>query len=144
MRNRDLYREFTCLFLDCGLWDLEVLDKADPNFIDDIIHGLEYDEEKISLESIINGMFNTAREDIESAVYCRIQELKEDENDNEIDELNELEQLDPYEDIDWTCNSNKYIDSSIYITNGKYSVYKKYFGNLIKELENKMGFKFGD
>lgn len=144
MANTEMWKSILCELLDCGYLDLDILDDADEDYVLEAIENLRFEELEISLNAITSEMFWKARADIASAVENRKGELQGYEvdfslSDEEREELEAIEELHPDEDIEWFCNC---LDTSIYITNDKYDVYKKYFGDLMDELENKMGFEF--
>lgn len=144
MANTDMWKSILCELLNCGYLDINILDDADEDFVLEAIENLRFEGLEISLNTITSEMFWKARADIVSAVENRKEELKDYEanesiEDDERKELTEIAALKPDEDIEWFCN---YLDTSIYIVNGKYDVYKEYFGDLLDELEGKMGFEF--
>jgi hypothetical protein len=145
MANTEMWKSILCELLDCGYLDLDILDDADEDYVLEAIENLRFEGLEISLNAITSEMFWRAGDDIASAVENRKEELQGFEaemsiTDDECEELEAIEELNPDEDIEWFCNC---LDTSIYIVNDKYDVYKKYFGDLLDELESKMGFEFG-
>ena len=145
MANTEMWKSILCELLDCGYLDLDILDDADEDYVLEVIEDCKANGISVSLNAITYCMFLRAQSEINNALDERIDILKEYEADGNIDEdeLKELEaikQLDPDGDITWYCNC---LDTGIYIINDKYDVYKEYFGDLLDELENKMGFEFG-
>lgn len=145
MANTEMWKSILCELLDCGYLDLDILDDADEDFVLEAIENRRFEGLEISLNAITSEMFWKARADIASAVENRKEELQGFEaemsiSDDEREELEAIEELNPDEDIEWFCNC---LDTSIYIVNDKYDAYKKYFGDLLDELEGKMGFEFG-
>lgn len=144
MANTDMWKSILCKLLDCGYLDLDILDDADEDYVLEAIENLRFEGLENSLNAITGEMFWKARADIASAIENRKEELQGFEvemsiTDDEREELEAIEELNPDEDIEWFCNC---LDTSIYIVNDKYDVYKEYFGDLLDELENKMGFEF--
>ena len=145
MANTEMWKSILCELLDCGYLDLNILDDADEDFVLEAIENLRFEGLEISLNAITSEMFWKARAGIASAVENRKIELQSFEaemsiTDDEREKLEAIEELNPDEDIEWFCNC---LDTSIYIINDKYDVYKEYFSDLLDELENKMGFEFG-
>lgn len=145
MANIGMWKSILCELLDCGYLDLDILDDADEDFVLEAIENLRFEGLEIGLNAITSEMFWKARADIASAIENRVEELKDYEanesiEDDERKELTEIAALNPDDDIEWFCNC---LDTSIYIVNDKYDVYKEYFGDLLDELESKMGFEFG-
>ena len=145
MANTEMWKSILCELLNCGYLDLDILDDADEDYVLEVIENLRFEGLEISLNAITSDMFWKARADIASAIENRIEELKDYEANESIDdderkELTEIVALNPDEDIEWFCNC---LDTSIYIVNDKYDIYKEYFGDLLDELEGKMGFEFG-
>lgn len=146
MANTEMWKSILCELLNCGYLDLDILDDADEDYVLEAIENLRFEDIEISLNAITSEMFWKARADITSAVENRKEELQGYEvdfsiTDDEREELEAIEELNPDEDIEWYCNC---LDTNIYIRNGKYDVYKQYLGDLMDDLENKMGFEFGN
>jgi len=140
------YKTILCALLDCGYLDLQILDDTDEDFLMEAIEDLQNLEIPISLNAITDTMFLEAMCKIREAWDARLDELESDKangyplEQEELEELEAIRELNPEEDISWYCNC---LDTGIYIINGKYDVYQKYFGDLLDDLENKMGFEFG-
>lgn len=144
MANTEMWKSILCELLDCGYLDLDVLDDADEDYVLEAIEDCKADGIPVSLNAITDNMFMMAQSEINVAWNARVDELGSDEangcaGEYEIEELEAINELDPEKDITWYCNC---LDTGIYIINDKYDVYKKYFGDLMDELENKMGFEF--
>lgn len=144
MANTEMWKSILCELLDCGYLDLNILDDTDEDFVMEAVENLEGEDLPITLNGITHEMFWKVRADIASAVENRKCELQGYEVDfslseDEQKELEVLEELDPEEDIEWFCNC---LDTSIYFvcSRDKAGIYRKYFGDLIEELETKMGF----
>ena len=145
MANTDMWKSILCELLNCGYLDLNILDDADEDYVLEAIDDCKSNGIPVSLNAITYSMFIAAQSEINVALYERINVLADYEANGNIDkdELKELEaikELNPDEDIRWYCNC---LDTGIYIANDKYDVYKEYFGDLLDELEGKMGFEFG-
>ena len=145
MANTEMWKSILCELLNCGYLDLDILDDADEDYVLEAIDDCKSNGIPISLNAITDSMFMDAQMEIYTALNERIDVLSDYEADGNIDndELKELEaikELNPDEDIGWYCNC---LDTGIYIINDKYDVYKEYFGDLLDELEGKMGFEFG-
>ena len=146
MANTEMWKSILCTLLECGYLDLDILNDADEDFVLEAIENLESERMEINLGTIVSEMFLIAIADIAFAIEHRIEDLKGYEADGVIDddereELEALKGLDTDIDIEWYFN---YLDTGIYFTGSrnKGDVYRKYFGDLIEELENKMGFEF--
>lgn len=145
MANINMWKSILCELLNCGYLDLDILDDADEDYVLGAIENCRVEDIPITLNAITDDMFACAQMEINNALDERIDVLSDYEADGNIDEdeLKELEaikKLNPDEDIAWYCNC---LDTGIYIANDKYDVYKEYFGDLLDELEGKMGFEFG-
>lgn len=145
MANTEMWKSILCELLDCGYLDLNILDDADEDYVLDAIEDCKDNGISVSLNTITDCMFTRAQIDINDTLNARLDDLKNYEadgviEDGELKELEEIKELDPEDDISWYCNC---LDTGIYIINDKYDVYKEYFGDLMEELENKMGFEFG-
>lgn len=145
MANIDMYKTILCELLDCGYLDLAILDDADEDFVLEAMDDLKDNGIPISLNGITDTMFMKVMYEIIDAIEVREDELGSDKENGyageyETEELEKISTLDPERDIQWYCNC---LDTGIYICNDKYDVYKEYFGDLMNELENKMGFEFG-
>lgn len=145
MANTDMWKSILCELLDCGFLDLNILDDADEDFVLEAIEDCKAHGIPISLNAITECMFLNAQTEIHQSIVSRFDELEDNmENkcadEDKLKELEAIKELNPEEDINWYCN---YLDTGIYIVNDKYDVYKEYFGDLMDELENKMGFEFG-
>lgn len=146
MANTEMWKSILCELLNCGYFDLDILDDADEDYVLEAIENLRFEDIEISLNAITSEMFYKARADIASAVENRKEELQGYEvdfsiTDDEREELEAIEELNPDEDIEWFCNC---LDTSIYFVyqRDKSDVYRKYFGDLISDLEDKTGFEF--
>lgn len=145
MANTNMWKSILCELLDCGYLDLDILDDADEDFVLEAIEDCKANGIPVSLNAITDAMFMMAQSEINAAWDARVDELGSDKangyaGEYEIKELEAIKELNPEEDISWYCNC---LDTGIYIINDKYDVYKKYFGDLLDELEGKMGFEFG-
>ena len=146
MANTNMWKSILCELLDCGYLDLDILDDADEDFVLETIEYLKSDGIPVSLNTITDSMFHEAQTRINGEWDARLDELGSDKANGyplaqeELEELEAIKELNPEEDITWYCNC---LDTGIYIVNDKYDVYRKYFGDLLDELENEMGFEFG-
>lgn len=145
MANIGMWKSILCELLDCGYLDLDILDDADEDFVLEAIEDCRANGIPVSLNAITDTMFMMAQSEINAAWDARLDELGSDEangyaGEYELEELEAIKELNPEEDITWYCNC---LDTGIYIVNDKYDVYKEYFGVLMDELEDKMGFEFG-
>ena len=144
MANVEMWKSVLCELLDCGYLDLSILDDADEDYVLEAIEDCKANRIPVSLNAITDCMFFNAQTEIHQSIVSRFDELEDDvENkcadEDELKELEAIKELNPEEDITWYCNC---LDTGIYICNDKYNVYKEYFGDLLDELENKMGFEF--
>jgi len=145
MANVDMWKSILCELLDCGYLDLDILDDANEDFVLEAIEDCKANGIPVSLNAITDAMFMMAQSEINAEWDARVDELGSNETNGyageyEIKELEAIKELNPEEDVTWYCNC---LDTGIYIVNGKYDVYKEYFGDLLDELEDKMGFEFG-
>ena len=145
MANTDMWKSILCELLNCGYLDLDILDDADEDYVLEAIEDCKANGIPVSLNAITDTMFMMAQSEINAAWDARFDELGSDEangyaGEDELKELEAIKELNPEEDIGWYCNC---LDTGIYIVNDKYDVYKEYFGDLLDELESKMGFEFG-
>lgn len=145
MANTEMWKSILCELLDCGYLDLDILDDADEDYVLEAIEDCKANRIPVSLNAITDAMFLEAQTRINGEWDARLDELGSDEangyaDEDELKELEAIKELDPEEDISWYCNC---LDTGIYIINDKYDVYKEYFGDLLDELEGKMGFEFG-
>lgn len=145
MANTEMWKSILCELLDCGYLDLNILDDADEDYVLEAIENCKANGIPVSLNAITDAMFMEAQTRINGEWDARLDELGSDEangyaDEDELKELEAIKELNPEEDITWYCNC---LDTGIYITNDKYDVYKEYFGDLLEELEGKMGFEFG-
>lgn len=145
MANIGMWKSILCELLDCGYLDLNILDDADEDFVLEAIEDCKANGIPVSLNAITDAMFYRAQMELNAAWDARLDEIGSDvENgyasEYEVKELEAIKELNPEEDVTWYCN---YLDTGIYIVNDKYEVYLEYFGDLMAELENKMGFEFG-
>ena len=139
--NRD---GLLCALLDCGYLDLSILDDTDESFILEAVERLQDEGIRLSLNGITDEMFCMAQSEIRDALEERRSDLEhwklmDTTSPKEMEELEALNELDPEEDIGWFCNC---LDTSIYIAADYEEVYRKYFGELLDDLEEKMGFAF--
>ena len=145
MANTNMWKSILCELLNCGYLDLDILDDADEDYVLEAIEDCKANGIPVSLNAITDAMFLEAQTRINGEWDARLDELGSNEangyaDDDELKELEAIKELNPEEDITWYCNC---LDTGIYIINDKYDVYKEYFGDLLDELENKMGFEFG-
>jgi hypothetical protein len=145
MANTEMWKSILCELLNCGYLDLDILDDADEDYVLEAIDDCKANGIPVSLNAITDAMFLEAQTRINGEWDARLDELGSDEangyaDEDELKELEAIKELNPEEDITWYCNC---LDTGIYIINNKYDVYKEYFGDLLDELENKMGFEFG-
>lgn len=145
MANTEMWKSILCELLNCGYLDLNILDDADEDYVLEAIEDCKANGIPVSLNAITDAMFLEAQTRINGEWDARLDELGSDEandyaDEDELKELEAIKELNPEEDITWYCNC---LDTGIYIINDKYDVYKEYFGDLLDELENKMGFEFG-
>lgn len=145
MANTEMWKSILCELLDCGYLDLDILDDADEDYVLEAIGDCRANGIPVSLNVITDAIFLEAQTRINGEWDARLDELGSDEandyaDEDELKELEAIKELNPEEDITWYCNC---LDTRIYIINDKYDVYKEYFGDLMEELENKMGFEFG-
>ena len=146
MANTEMWKSILCELLDCGYLDLDILDDADEDYVLEAIEDCKANGIPVCLNTITDTMFLEAQTRINGEWDARLDELGSDKANGyplaqeELEELEAIKELNPEEDISWYCNC---LDTGIYIINDKYDVYKKYFGDLLDELENKMGFEFG-
>jgi len=112
--------------LGCGYGDLQALERIERDFSDIIDHyNNNYGEnEKITLNSLLDTNFQLTLSEINDFIQDKIKELEDDEK---YEEAEELEALDAYEDFVTYTNS---IDSHIWFKNNQ-EIYEKYE----KELE---------
>lgn len=145
MANTEMWKSILCELLDCGYLDLNILDDADEDYVLEAIEDCKDNGIPVSLNAITDAMFLEAQTRINGEWDARLDELGSDEangyaDEDELKELEAIKELNPEDDISWYCNC---LDTGIYIVNDKYDVYKEYFGDLLDELEDKMGFEFG-
>ena len=147
MKNKNACISLLCNFLDCGYLDLYILDDTDEDFLMEAIENLKFNGLSPTLNMITDEMFNMVKGEIIAALEVRIDELGSDEangyaGEYELTELEKIKTLNPEEDIEWFCNC---LDTSIYFicSDEKEAIYREYFGDLIDELESKMGFDIG-
>lgn len=145
MANTEMWKSILCELLNCGYLDLNILDDADEDYVLEAIEDCKANGIPVSLNAITDTMFLEAQTRINGEWDARLDELGSDEangyaDEDELKELEAIKELNPEKDITWYCNC---FDTGIYIINDKHDVYKEYFGDLLEELENKMGFEFG-
>jgi len=138
------WKSILCDLLDCGYLDLQILDDAREDFVLQAIDDCRAEDIPITLNAITDNMFANAQMEINAELDARLDEIGSDvangyAREYEIKELEAIKELNPDEDITWYCNC---LDTGICIGNDKYEVYLEYFGDLLAELEDKMGFKF--
>lgn len=136
------WKSVLCNLLDCGFLDLQMLEDADEDYVLEAIDSLKDDDIEVSLNGIMDMMFGNAQIALTEAVNERIEKLEGDIetlSENEQNELMEIKELNPDRDVTWYCNC---LDTSIYLDDKKEEVYRKYFRDLLDELEAKMGFEF--
>lgn len=111
--------------LDCGWLDLQALESIGRDFSDIIkYHNENYGEnEKITLNSLLDANFQLTLSEINDFIQNKIEELEDNE---EYDKADELKTLDAYEDFE---TYTSFIDSHIWFKNNQ-EIYKKYEGDL--------------
>lgn len=125
--------------LDCGYGDLYIID--DVENLEDILSDMSDNGEPITLNSILEKVFERGISEMEMYVNDRIRELeqesREELNEDDAEELKALKTLQVRKDIDYDCNCSA---SGIYFTNGKSGIYHEYFAQDLEEVEAEMGF----
>ena len=148
--------------LNCGSYDLALLEKIDIEFAD-ILENLKACGIEINLNSILWSSFdiglNETNNDIGENKEPVIEEIEEkienmkneiaelENNKNEIEKLNDkilelykdienIKQLDIFEDTEYYIN---YIDTSIWFANNK-EIYTKYFKTQLENFKDMTGF----
>lgn len=108
--------------LDCGKAELFYLDDMSNDCID-VIYEMERNEEHISFNTFMNRVFDTCVND-----FCKAYIEKGDFEDKE--------KINPLRDFSYCANG---LDTYIYGQNE--DIYRKYFSDVIDNVEEKIGFK---
>lgn len=131
------------VLLDCGTEDVKLLEGCNM-YWENIKKDCILNRGEITLNNLLQSMFNLALDELNSHIQNRIDELSDyaDENpydfgDAERTEFDAIENLDVFVDISTYCY---YGDTEIKFIKNK-EAYEKYFSGALDEFEEQTGFK---
>lgn len=134
--------DFLMTFIDCGLYDLKLIDDVQYNWGDVFAYlDLNYCGER-KLPAIMSAVFSLGKDNLAEAIDKRIDYLEDTEgtygiSDEQRDELNALKELDPYEDLQEYHN---YLDTHVTCVNHE-GIYKSYLSEALSDFADGTGFE---